>query len=92
VSGVVISAGILVLYPGVGGPAFVPVRREGRGANRSGRDQCRLLQSIHGGSPSNGHFVACRVGVTVLAGAVGEIENVSQAFLPAGRFSAANSP
>lgn len=33
-----------------------------------------------------------RVGVTVLAGGAGEIENVSQVFQPDGRFAAANSP
>jgi len=40
-----------------------------------------------------GYFVTIRrVGVTVLVGAIGEIENVSQVFHPAGRLSAANSP
>jgi hypothetical protein len=33
-----------------------------------------------------------RVGVTVLVGAIGEIENVSQVFQPDGRFAASNSP
>jgi hypothetical protein len=33
-----------------------------------------------------------RVGVTVLVGAIGEIEKVNQVFHPAGRLSAANSP
>jgi len=40
-----------------------------------------------------GHFVnTLRVGVTVLAGAMGEIESVSQVFHPDGRFCASNSP
>ena len=34
----------------------------------------------------------CRVGVTVLAGAASEIENVSQVFQPDGRLAASNSP
>jgi hypothetical protein len=39
------------------------------------------------------YFVTIRrVGATVLVGAIGEIENVSHVFQPAGRFSAANSP
>jgi hypothetical protein len=39
------------------------------------------------------YFVTIRrVGVTVLAGAIGEIEKVSHVFHPDGRFSAANSP
>jgi hypothetical protein len=33
-----------------------------------------------------------RVGVTVLVGAIGEIENVSQVFHPAGRLAWSNSP
>lgn len=33
-----------------------------------------------------------RAGVTVLVGAIGDIENVNHVFHPAGRFSAANSP
>jgi hypothetical protein len=33
-----------------------------------------------------------RVGVTVLVGAIGEIENVSQVFHPDGRLAASNSP
>jgi hypothetical protein len=43
--------------------------------------------------PDLGYFVTIRrLGVTVLAGAIGEIENVSHVFQPAGRFSEANSP
>ena len=39
------------------------------------------------------YFVTSRrAGVSVLVGAIGEIENVSQVFHPDGRFSAANSP
>ena len=39
------------------------------------------------------HFVTkCRVGVTVLSGAAGEIENVNQVFQPDGRLAASNSP
>jgi hypothetical protein len=34
----------------------------------------------------------CRVGVTVLSGAAGEIENVNHAFQPDGRLAASNSP
>jgi hypothetical protein len=37
-------------------------------------------------------FTIRRVGATVLAGAIGEIEKVSHVFHPDGRFSAANSP
>ena len=33
-----------------------------------------------------------RVGVTVLVGAIGEIENVSHVFHPDGRLAASNSP
>lgn len=33
-----------------------------------------------------------RVGATVLVGAIGEIENVSQVFQPDGRLAASNSP
>jgi hypothetical protein len=39
------------------------------------------------------YFVTIRrVGVTVLIAVIGDIENVSHVFQPAGRFSAANSP
>jgi hypothetical protein len=39
------------------------------------------------------YFVTIRrVGVTVLVGAIGEIENVNQVFQPAGRLAASNSP
>jgi hypothetical protein len=39
------------------------------------------------------YFVTIRrVGVTVLVGAIGEIENVSQVFHPDGRLAASNSP
>ena len=34
----------------------------------------------------------CRLGVTVLSGGAGEIENVNQVFQPDGRFAASNSP
>jgi hypothetical protein len=33
-----------------------------------------------------------RVGATVLAGAIGEIENVNHVFQPDGRLAASNSP
>ena len=37
------------------------------------------------------YFVTmCRVGVTVLSGAAGEIENVNHVFQPDGRFSASS--
>ena len=37
-------------------------------------------------------FMSSMLGVTVLVGAIGDIENVTQVFHPEGRFSAANSP
>jgi hypothetical protein len=44
-------------------------------------------------SARRGYFtVIRRLDVRVLVGAIGEIENVSHVFQPAGRFSAANSP
>ena len=38
------------------------------------------------------YFVIRLVGVTVLVGTIGEIENVSQVFHPNGRLAASNSP
>ncbi len=57
---------------------------------------CSAATPILDASPHPGrylYFVTIRrVGVTVLVGAIGEIEKVNQVFHPDGRFSAANSP
>ena len=72
--------------------------KEDRGGVERYPDDVALDRTI--GRPENirlasfvRYFVTrCLVGVTVLAGAASEIENVSQVFQPDGRLAASNSP
>ena len=52
------------------------------------------MDGVSGSTRSVSPYVVTiwRVGVTVLVGAIGEIENVSQVFHPDGRLAASNSP
>jgi hypothetical protein len=56
-------------------------------------EHAALMGEVAPGSDRFPYFVTIRcVGATVLVGAMGEIENVSHVFHPAGRLAASNSP
>ena len=58
---------------------------------RAMSELCHYRKSVMS-LPTSYLVTRCLVGVTVLSGAAGEIENVNQVFQPDGRLAASNSP